>query len=58
MKAEQVLLRAAVAAALVAMPSMALGDPSPKQPPTPGVVIHVALPAPRPYPPDPPVIRG
>jgi hypothetical protein len=40
MKAEQVLLRAAVAAALVAMPSMALGDPSPKQPPTPGVVIQ------------------
>jgi hypothetical protein len=40
MKAEQVLLRAAVAAALVAIASMALGDPSPKRPPTPGVVIQ------------------
>jgi len=57
LKGKQILLGAA-AAALVVTSGMALGDPPPKQPPTPGVVIHVALPAPRPYPPDPPVIRG
>lgn len=57
MKGKQILLGAA-AAALVVTSGMASGDPPPKQPPTPGVVIHVALPAPRPYPPDTPVVRG
>jgi hypothetical protein len=57
LKGKQILLGAA-AAALVVTSGVALGDPSPKRPPTPGAVVHVALPAPRPYPPDTPVVRG